>query len=61
MLAAFSMAGGPAVLVWDTMVASAAGGPALLAASKALDHRIPSLPIVDHRSPSLPTSTKDIS
>ena len=49
-------AGGPAVLA-----AWAASGPAVLAASKALDHRIPSLPIVDHRSPSLPTSTKDIS
>ena len=51
-----SMAAGPAVLA-----AWAASGPAVLAASKALDHRIPSLPIVDHRSPSLPTSTKDIS
>jgi hypothetical protein len=62
-----SMAGCPAVLgAWEAagpavLAAWAAGGPAVLAASKALDHRIPSLPIVDHRSPSLPTSTKDIS
>ena len=66
-MGASSMAGGPAVLAaWEAggpavLAAWAAGGPAVLAASKALDHRIPSLPIVDHRSPSLPTSTKDIS